>query len=732
MPHRVAARIHSVVQAVRRAAIVFRPPAGCGMAVLGVLWIAAALPAAAAPTAVPGGVRFTYTDPNAGTVAWAGGFNNWNASANPMTKDAAGVWSIVLPLPAGEHQYKFVVDGQWFADPENPVTGGDFGNSVVVVTADGQLSAMKATSNTPYSPKIFFGGRVIGLYRSSESVENERFELRRPNMDIDLDMDIRISDVLKAHFLMNINSETENVEFFRSRLNFDRGHLLFTQPNLEIFGWDNENSGTWDDPLHLVGDVGIYHYGFGYDRQGFRVRPKYLGFEAELQYADRFEPGGTVYPAVPMVDPVLPLTPSGGGFVLTPGGRFFAGTTSLSDANEDVLALRLRRAVTPDLTVGLLGRADRGYNLTSLVHVEATGDSTASSLAGSFEQSWYAGGAEARWTAPHGITVRAEYLRGVQRFVGVDATRTPVRLSSIDTSGVTTTFGASEIADGEHLNNDESNRFFLGGGWTAGHGDITLRGGVEYQDHAYALVLDGIQNSMVVWTAGWDRNWRYYLNREVKTSIDLEYTAFDYEAGTPWRAQLWFPTANFWLESGEHVVSFDRMALLGGRDVVSWKPRLHVPVFAERNVTFDWHGTFNGVELGKMPMYAESIFQLGVDVTPQLRFSTDSRWVKYDQPGLGLFAGYVSHFADLTYRFAPEIQVSLSFGVDPWVLNQVTNEYAGIGRDEFLFERGATGSRAETNYFSLGTFDGLPGFIDQAERALEKERRIQIEALVRF
>jgi hypothetical protein len=70
--------------------------------------------------------------------------------------------------------------------------------------------------------------------------------------------------------------------------------------------------------------------------------------------------------------------------------------------------------------------------------------------------------------------------------------------------------------------------------------------------------------------------------------------------------------------------------------------------------------------------------------------------------------------------------------VDPWVLDPVTNEYGEIGRDQFLFERGANGSRAETNYFSLGAFDGVPGFIDQAERALEKERRIQVEAIVRF
>ena len=86
---------------------------------------AAAGGAAAAPEKAAGGIRFTYTDPNAGGVSWAGEFNGWSTSAAPMTKDAKGVWSVVVPLPAGEHQYKFVVDGQWIADPENGATAGD-------------------------------------------------------------------------------------------------------------------------------------------------------------------------------------------------------------------------------------------------------------------------------------------------------------------------------------------------------------------------------------------------------------------------------------------------------------------------------------------------------------------------------------------------------------------------------------------------------------------------------
>ena len=83
------------------------------------LLLAALIPALAlaAPEKAPGGIRFTYTNAAAATVAWAGDFNAWSTSATPMTKGADGVWSVVVPLPAGKQMYKFVVDGQWFADP---------------------------------------------------------------------------------------------------------------------------------------------------------------------------------------------------------------------------------------------------------------------------------------------------------------------------------------------------------------------------------------------------------------------------------------------------------------------------------------------------------------------------------------------------------------------------------------------------------------------------------------
>ena len=96
---------------------------------------------------------------------------------------------------------------------------------------------------------------------------NGRYELRRPQLNFDLDTDIRISEVLAARWLMKIDAEQEALDFYQTRLTFDRGNLTFRKDEIELFAYDNERAGTWDDPLHLVGNIGIYAYDYGYNRR---------------------------------------------------------------------------------------------------------------------------------------------------------------------------------------------------------------------------------------------------------------------------------------------------------------------------------------------------------------------------------------------------------------------------------------------------------------------------------
>lgn len=89
------------------------------------------------PTHVPSSVtvRFVLYAPDAQQVSLAGTFNQWDPAATPLVRTGEpGVWSATLTLPAGQHQYAFVVDGaRWVADPGAPAVDDGFGrrNSVL-------------------------------------------------------------------------------------------------------------------------------------------------------------------------------------------------------------------------------------------------------------------------------------------------------------------------------------------------------------------------------------------------------------------------------------------------------------------------------------------------------------------------------------------------------------------------------------------------------------------------
>lgn len=66
-------------------------------------------------------VRFVLPFLEASEVCVVGSFNDWNPAAAPMAEVAEG-WALELELPAGTHEYLFIADGRWVADPNNPVS----------------------------------------------------------------------------------------------------------------------------------------------------------------------------------------------------------------------------------------------------------------------------------------------------------------------------------------------------------------------------------------------------------------------------------------------------------------------------------------------------------------------------------------------------------------------------------------------------------------------------------
>lgn len=103
-----------------------------------VLWLGRATPPpppGTGPALVT--VHFVLLAPAAHRVSVAGTFNQWDAAATPLVRSGAnGVWTATLTLPAGQHQYAFVVDGaQWMPDPSAPAVADGFGrrNSILAL-----------------------------------------------------------------------------------------------------------------------------------------------------------------------------------------------------------------------------------------------------------------------------------------------------------------------------------------------------------------------------------------------------------------------------------------------------------------------------------------------------------------------------------------------------------------------------------------------------------------------
>jgi hypothetical protein len=81
--------------------------------------------------------RFELHAPEARRVELLGTFNDWQAGSIVLTgPDASGHWITDVKLPAGRHEYIFLVDGkEWVPDPKASLHRPDgFGRENTVIT----------------------------------------------------------------------------------------------------------------------------------------------------------------------------------------------------------------------------------------------------------------------------------------------------------------------------------------------------------------------------------------------------------------------------------------------------------------------------------------------------------------------------------------------------------------------------------------------------------------------
>lgn len=63
-------------------------------------------------------VSFTLSAPDARNVKLAGDFTAWEEAPREMKRNGNGAWKTTVSVPPGQHEYRFIVDGQWVDDPK--------------------------------------------------------------------------------------------------------------------------------------------------------------------------------------------------------------------------------------------------------------------------------------------------------------------------------------------------------------------------------------------------------------------------------------------------------------------------------------------------------------------------------------------------------------------------------------------------------------------------------------
>jgi 1,4-alpha-glucan branching enzyme len=97
-------------------------------------------------------VRFEFAHPTAATVSVAGTFNDWHPTTKTMHPAGKGHWMKETALAPGNYEYRFVVDGQWMADPlatdcvPNPFGGQ---NSILKVADSPEAAHLADAENLP-------------------------------------------------------------------------------------------------------------------------------------------------------------------------------------------------------------------------------------------------------------------------------------------------------------------------------------------------------------------------------------------------------------------------------------------------------------------------------------------------------------------------------------------------------------------------------------------------------
>lgn len=236
---------------------------------------------------------FTLDAPQAKQVYLAGEMTNWDAAKKPMKRDDKGIWHLDVDLGKGQWLYKFVVDGQWMADPvgQQNDADGQGGRHSFVFIGDG---AWKENSETPHGqvktimlPSQAWGKSMkLNVYLPPGYKQGQTYPVLLLLHGANMDADQWLKTGMVHHYMDNLIAKKTIQPFViimpsSENINYTGKSEKFITEEIPV--WLNQHYGLKPEPKSFavagmsMGGFGAFHlpqahpkqFGFGFALSGY-------------------------------------------------------------------------------------------------------------------------------------------------------------------------------------------------------------------------------------------------------------------------------------------------------------------------------------------------------------------------------------------------------------------------------------------------------------------------------
>jgi hypothetical protein len=670
-------------------------------------------------------VYFTLKAPGAKEVYIVGDFNNWNATVEKM-EQSGNLFEISLYLVEGNYHYKFVVDGDWIVDPDNPGYDPARGSPIFLVEKPAGLMLRAEDPARPAArPTLKPVFRYINQSRWNRPGDAGFEDDHYLDFGLGIDREKLRGDVVIRTYDNSWETTNKTLE-----ITLDGAYAGTDVAGLYVDAFENydivKNS---SDPFTLVGDVGVYDYNAGFTRKG--ATASYLFLDAirfNAVYADH----------TGQVRGIWPVLPPGGQYNSSRQKDNITYTWEAGAGGSDLFGFEIL-VESGDFQGGIVTRSNRGLNPGTLSQFNP-----ADSITGVYD-TVENNGTYVYW-------LRLKKLFGIGAVLGYG--RANSEIQQLAWNRWQTTPSGNPVPLGQTAGINQTAEFEKSDRFTAGldmrsSEDLTFaaawdRSTFDFTRGAYSG-SEATVDRVSLWSAFNPAGWRI--------SLAACYTDQDY-GDTPPELLIDSPAKNMWLDWRDKflvadIVGIDTDSYTDVKLAALW--HWSQPVASSEETPEEpaaqpaWIAAKAGAgypdpanpgpgvraELGtttlgflKSSQYSYARLRAAWLFRGSIHTQVDGRYSVYDKPEWGESQSFVCGYVEAGYLYR-WLAVNLGWGMDPVVFDATRSDFYDIGRTEVL-RQSITG----------GVRRGESEMIGERLLSLEKQLRdvqtIKLELIIRF